>query len=51
MDYEEAMVTTVSQAEAIAEIMLHGADIAEFYKDFGRCKEYAGADVLRWLGY
>lgn len=51
MTYQEAIESTVSRAEAIAEIKRHGIDPAEFLSEIGDYPEYAGADVLAWLGY
>lgn len=58
MDYTEAMEATVSRTEARAEVFAHhpGYELgneawAEFVSVYGERNEYAGADVLGWLGY
>ena len=51
MTYEEALVINVTKAEALAEIRKHGIDPNEFLEEVGDREEYAGADVLGWLGY
>lgn len=65
MDFETAMESTVSRSEAIAEIAAHGFD-ADYDVATGELFEcstgetiampnadgdYAGSDVLGWLGY
>ena len=51
MTYDEATESTVSMAEAYAYIKRHDADFAEFQSEYGYHQEYAGSDVLNWLGY
>ena len=65
MDYETAIESFVSRQEAIDELARHGvmADYDTVYGDLFDCVtgehiatanrygEYAGADVLAWLGY
>jgi len=42
---------TVSQHEAIREIKLHAASVAEFFAEVGNKQEYKALDVLYFLGY
>ncbi len=51
MTYNEAIDTTVFRLEAQEEIYRHHASWDEFVKDCGNHYEYAGADVLAFLGY
>lgn len=51
MSYAEAMEAIVSAREAQRELELHGADWLEFTAECGACQEYAGSDVLAFLGY
>jgi hypothetical protein len=51
MNLDEAMDCEVTRAEAVSEINLHGADIDEFYREYGHHATYEGSDVLGWLGY
>ena len=51
MTYEEALVINVTKSEALAEIRKHGIDPNEFLEEVGDREDYAGADVLAWLGY
>lgn len=51
MDYNEAIDTTVSRAEARREIEKHCCSWAEFLQDVGDREEYEGYEVLDWLGY
>jgi len=51
MTYEEALVINVTKSEALAEIEIHDIDPKEFLEEIGDSEEYAGADVLAWLGY
>lgn len=51
MSYAEAMEATVSLGMAQLELELHGADWLEFTAEYGSCQEYAGSDVLAFLGY
>ena len=51
MTYDEAMDATVTRSEAEYEIIAHDADWAKFVAEYGDHVEYAGADVLGWLGY
>ncbi|MBT2322553.1 hypothetical protein J7E62_09365 [Variovorax paradoxus] len=53
MDYEEAIETTVTRAQALAEIAKHdiGEPIESFFADCGDKATYTGAEVLGWLGY
>jgi hypothetical protein len=51
MTYEEALVINVTKSEALAEIRKHGIDPKEFLEEMGDREDYAGADVLAWLGY
>lgn len=51
MDYEQAVETTVTKAQALREIAKHDANVAEFFEDCGDHAEYEGKVVLDWLGY
>ena len=51
MTYEEAMETTVTRAQAFAEVRRHHCDPTEFVAEVGDRAEYDGAEVLEWLGY
>jgi len=51
MTYTEACDTTVTREEAIKEINLHHVDVKEFFVECGDKVEYAGEEVLGWLGY
>ena len=51
MTYEQAIEIAVTKAEALAEIRKHGIDPDEFLEEMGDHEDYAGADVLAWLGY
>ena len=51
MTYDEAIIATVTRAEALHEVANHSANVAEFFADCGDRPEYRGADVLAWLGY
>lgn len=51
MDYNEAIETTVSRAQALAELAKHDSNIFEFFDDVGDKPEYTGKEVLDWLGY
>ena len=52
MTLDEAMECEVTRAQAVAEISLHdGADLDEFFAEYGFHATYEGADVLGWLGY
>ena len=51
MTYDEAIETSVTKREALAEIEAHGIDPKDFLEDMGNHDTYAGADVLAWLGY
>lgn len=51
MTYDEAIEATVSFANAKQEIEAHGLSMADFAADHGEADEYAGVDVLTWLGY
>lgn len=51
MSYLEALEANISKQEAIAEIIKHGLDPAEFFAEEGERDEYIGSEVLYWLGY
>lgn len=51
MTFEEAIESTVSKAEALAEIRNHSCSIEEFLLELGDHQTYRGKDVLAWLGY
>jgi len=52
MTYDEAIEARVSRAEARAEIALHDCEGWDaFLRDLGDRDEYAGREVLDWLGY
>jgi hypothetical protein len=51
MDFETAMTSTVTKAEAVREIRLHEHDEADFFAAVGEKEEYRGSEVLIWLGY
>lgn len=42
---------TISQSEAIAEVVKHGISPSEFLTEMGHADEYNGRAVLEWLGY
>jgi hypothetical protein len=51
MTYEEAMQEEVSREEARREILRHGHDPEDFFREVGDRLQYPGAEVLEWLGY
>jgi hypothetical protein len=52
MNLDDAMDCEVTRAQAVAEISLHdGADLEEFFSEYGFHATYEGSDVLGWLGY
>lgn len=51
MDYEDAVVVTVSKKEAQREVEKHACEWAEFVAEMGDKATYKGGDVLAWLGY
>jgi hypothetical protein len=52
MTYDEAVEATVTREEARREIERHDCEGWQaFLTDEGDHDEYAGADVLGWLGY
>lgn len=51
MNYDEAMTSIVTRAQALAELRRHGADLAEFLDEVGDHDTYEGEQVLNWLGY
>lgn len=51
MNYEEACDTDITRAQAIREVLQHGAEVAEFLQDVGDKATYGGEEVLGWLGY
>ena len=51
MTYDEALESTVTRAEAIAEVRAHQISVHEFLDDLGDKPHYTGAEVLNWLGY
>jgi hypothetical protein len=59
MTYEQAMDSTVTRAEAEAEIRAHGGETSTgrdelwraFLAEAGDRPTYDGAAVLSWLGY
>jgi hypothetical protein len=51
MTYDEAIETSVTKREALAEVEAHGIDPEDFLEDMGNHDTYAGSDVLAWLGY
>lgn len=51
MDYEESLTAVVTRQEAERELQRHGATFKEFARECGNHTTYAGAVVLRWLGY
>lgn len=51
MTFEEAIESTVTKAQALAEIRRHGCSVEEFILEQGDHPTYAGEDVLGWLGY
>lgn len=52
MNYEEACQAEVTRAEAVRELMAHGADINEFDQENGGAQDsYLGRIVLDFLGY
>ena len=51
MEFEEALIATVSQKEALAEVKKHGITQEEFFEECGIEDFYCGGDVLGFLGY
>lgn len=51
MSYEEAMQAEVTKEEARREILRHGHDPDDFFREVGDRLNYLGAEVLGWLGY
>ncbi len=51
MNYDEAVLATVTRAQAMRELAAHGVNAAEFFADVGDKQMYTGAEVLDWLGY
>lgn len=53
MTFDEAMASTVSRAEAKAEIDRHDVEggFEAFLAECGDRGEYQGSEVLGWLGY
>lgn len=51
MDFEQALTAEVTRQEAERELQRHGATFADFARECGNRPTYAGAIVLRWLGY
>jgi hypothetical protein len=51
MSYTDAIESTVTRDQARREIAAHHCQWAEFIAECGDRDEYAGADVLGWLGY
>jgi hypothetical protein len=51
MRYEDAIESTVTRDQAAREIRKHDLNPEDFFKEYGERAEYAGADVLAWLGY
>lgn len=51
MDFDEAMLATVSRVEATYELEAHGRTFAEFASEVGEREEYKGSEILEWLGY
>lgn len=51
MNYWEALIATVSKAEAKQEIERHACDFDEFLQEVGDREEYEGSEILDWLGY
>ena len=51
MTYDESMQATVTREEAKSEIEAHGFRFEDFAAECGDRGEYAGSDVLGWLGY
>jgi hypothetical protein len=51
MSYEEAMEAEVTKEEARREILRHGHDAEDFFREVGDRATYAGSEVLGWLGY
>ena len=51
MNYSEACDSTVTRAEAIAEVMAHCVSVEEFLEECGNKEMYSGSVVLNWLGY
>jgi hypothetical protein len=51
MDFETALVETVSKAEAKREVELHNLSFSDFIAEIGDKSEYKGSEVLYWLGY
>lgn len=51
MTYDEAIESTVTKDQALAEIRRHSCSVEEFLLEQGDHPEYLGEDVLGWLGY
>jgi len=52
MDYDEAIEAMVSREQARREIAKHDCEgFYQFLQDVGDKLEYAGWEVLDWLGY
>lgn len=51
MSFEEAMLAEVTREEARREVLRHGLNPEDFFRDVGNRSLYLGSDVLTWLGY
>lgn len=53
MDYDQALLATVSRSEAEAEIARHDVEggFQAFLTEVGDRDTYKGREVLDWLGY
>ena len=51
MSYEEAMEAEVTKEDARQEILRHGHDPEDFFREVGDRTTYLGSEVLGWPGY
>lgn len=51
MNYEKAILATVTQKQARHEILEHGLKFTDFVIDCGDKPFYKGKTVLDWIGY
>ncbi len=52
MTEEEARQAKITRSEALRELEKHGViDLTDFYSEVGKKSEYAGFEILNFLGY
>ncbi len=51
MSFAEAMEAEVTREAVELEVLRHGLDPIDFFREVGERPWYTGAEVLEWLGY